>query len=225
MKPELTLRQNEVFEAIKIHIEKAGFPPTMLELARLIGCASPNAAVEHVKSLKKKGYITVAPGAARGITVVKTDWDADPVTIIKDLLVVLEDDAMPVAGFTDLVGECLNRFPDSLVSFYLGTGRPPQYQMQIAERLIVADKTQADYITLPRLIHGVCYSVPSQHIERVLSRWVSSKPADYAVGDAYGGTVVYPCYSLVDHADGEPVERHPDSAPRTERRRAWRLHV
>lgn len=140
-------------------------------------------------------------------------------------VVVLEDDAMPVAGFTDLVGECLNRFPDSLVSFYLGTGRPPQYQMQIAERLIVADKTQADYITLPRLIHGVCYSVPSQHIERVLSRWVSSKPADYAVGDAYGGTVVYSCYSLVDHADGEPVERHPDSAPRTERRRAWRLHV
>lgn len=51
---ELTPRQNEVFEAIKVHIEKAGFPPTMLELAGLIGCASPNAAVEHVKSLKKK---------------------------------------------------------------------------------------------------------------------------------------------------------------------------
>ncbi|RTP52221.1 LexA family transcriptional regulator, partial [Enterobacter hormaechei] len=32
------------------------------------------------------GYITVAPGAARGITVIKTEWDADPVTIIKDLL-------------------------------------------------------------------------------------------------------------------------------------------
>lgn len=140
-------------------------------------------------------------------------------------VVVLEDDAIPVAGFTDLVGEWLYRFPDSLVSFYLGTGRPPQYQMQVAERLIVADKTRSDFITLPRLIHGVCYSVPPQHIERVLSRWDSSKPADYAVGDAYGGAVVYPCYSLVDHADGEPVERHPDSAPRTERRRAWRMHV
>lgn len=138
-------------------------------------------------------------------------------------VVILEDDAMPVAGFTDLVGEWLNSFPESLVSFYLGTGRPPQYQMQIAERLIVADKTQADYITLPRLIHGVCYSVPPQHIERVLSRWDSSKPADYAVGDAYGGAVVYPCYSLVDHADGVPVERHSDSAQRTERRRAWRI--
>lgn len=140
-------------------------------------------------------------------------------------VVVVEDDAMPVDLFFTPVTSWLKRFPDSLISFYLGTGRPPQYQMQIAGRLIVADKTQADYITLPRLIHGVCYSVPPQHIERVLSRWDRSKPADYAVGDACGGAVVYPCYSLVDHADGEPVERHPDSAPRTERRRAWRLHV
>lgn len=138
-------------------------------------------------------------------------------------VVVIEDDAMPVELFFTPVTNWLKRFPDSLISFYLGTGRPPQYQMQIAERLIVADKTRADFITLPRLIHGVCYSVPPQHIERVLSRWESSKPADYAVGDAYGGTVVYPCYSLVDHADGEPVERHPDSVPRTERRRAWRI--
>lgn len=140
-------------------------------------------------------------------------------------VVVVEDDAMPVGLFFTSVTSWLNRFPESLVSFYLGTGRPPQYQMQIAERLIVADKTQADYITLPRLIHGVCYSVPPQHIERVLSRWDRIKPADYAVGDACGGAVVYPCYSLVEHADGEPVERHPDSAPRTERRRAWRLYV
>ncbi|MFY7236013.1 LexA family transcriptional regulator [Enterobacter cloacae complex sp. IR5450] len=83
---ELTPRQNEVFEAIKVHIEKAGFPPTMLELAGLIGCASPNAAAEHVKALKKKGYLSIAPGAARGITVVKTELDSDPVAIIKGLL-------------------------------------------------------------------------------------------------------------------------------------------
>ncbi|PJD09536.1 hypothetical protein [Enterobacter bugandensis] len=139
-------------------------------------------------------------------------------------VIVVEDDAQPSNSFTELViGHWLNRFPDSLVSFYLGTGRPPQYQMRIAERLIVADKTQADHITLPQLIHGVCYSVPPQHISRVLSRWDSSKPADYAVGDAWGGAVVYPCYSLVDHADFESVECHPDSAPRTERRRAWRI--
>lgn len=82
---ELTPRQNEVFEAIKVHIEKAGFPPTMLELAGLIGCASPNAAVTHVKSLKKKGYITVAL-AQPSITNRQNGMGCRSVTIIKDLL-------------------------------------------------------------------------------------------------------------------------------------------
>ncbi|MEN4395955.1 hypothetical protein VI119_25035, partial [Enterobacter cloacae subsp. cloacae] len=67
-------------------------------------------------------------------------------------VVVLEDDALPVRGFMDQVAVWLARFPCHMLSFYLGTGRPPQYQMQIAERLIVADKTRADYITLSRLI-------------------------------------------------------------------------
>lgn len=139
-------------------------------------------------------------------------------------VVVLEDDALPVPGFAELVCQWADRFPEALLSFYLGTGRPPQYQQQIAERLIMADKHRNDYVTLPRLIHGVCYSVPPQSIKHVLARWDSSKPADYAVGDAWGWNVLYPCYSLVDHADGEPVERHPDGSSRTERRRAWRLH-
>ncbi|MDN6550276.1 MAG: hypothetical protein L0K69_09150, partial [Enterobacterales bacterium] len=138
-------------------------------------------------------------------------------------VVVIEDDALLVPDFNVAVVEWLVRFPDNLVSFYLGTGRPPQYQMQIAERLVIADKRRADFITMPRLINGVCYSVPRQHLPRVLAKWDSSKAADYAVGDAYGGSVVYPCYSLVDHADGQPVEVPQDGMPRTERRKAWRL--
>lgn len=140
-------------------------------------------------------------------------------------VVILEDDALPVPEFADKAAEWIARFPDALVSFYLGTGRPPQYQLDIATKLIAADKARADYITMHRLIHGVCYSVPQHHIKRVLDKWSHSKAADYAVGDAYGGPIVYPCYSLVDHADGKPVEPARDSQPRTERRRAWRLHV
>lgn len=82
----LTPRQSEVLDAIVLYKDRTGFPPTILELAGLIGCASPNAAAEHVKALKKKGYISIAPSTARGITVVKTEWDAEPVTIIKELL-------------------------------------------------------------------------------------------------------------------------------------------
>lgn len=139
-------------------------------------------------------------------------------------VIVMEDDALPVAGFTELVSTWLESFPDNLVSFYLGTGRPPQYQQQIAQKLIDADKHHADHITLPRLVHGVCYSVPPAHLEQVLKRWESHKAADYAVGDAWGGVVVYPCWSLVNHDDGPSVERPWNNGLRRERRVAWRMH-
>ncbi|WP_116197559.1 hypothetical protein [Pantoea ananatis] len=138
-------------------------------------------------------------------------------------VVIMEDDALLVGGFIEKVAAWLDRFPDDLLSFYLGTGRPPQYQLEVATKLIDSDQRQTDYITMSRLIHGVCYSIPQHRINHVLTGWHSAKPADYAVGDAYGGRVIYPCYSLVDHADLPAVERHPDNEPRTERRRAWRL--
>ena len=138
-------------------------------------------------------------------------------------VVILEDDALLLPGFIESVSEWVSRFPDHLISFYLGTGRPPQYQQQIATRLIDADKRQGDHITMDRLIHGVCYSPPVGGIGKILSNWNRNQAADYAVGDALGGQVIYPCYSLVDHADGVTVERHHDNEPRNERRRAWRL--
>lgn len=109
------------------------------------------------------------------------------------------------------------------MSFYLGTGRPPQYQKEIAGMLVETDRTRASHIVMSKLIHGVCYSPPQSSLQQIVSRWNQTKAADYAVGDAYGGCVIYPCYSLVDHADLPTVERHPDNEPRTERRRAWRL--
>ncbi|HEG1927323.1 TPA: hypothetical protein SCR98_001628 [Enterobacter kobei] len=138
-------------------------------------------------------------------------------------VVVLEDDALPVLGFSKKVSDWLTRFPDDMLSFYLGTGRPPQYQKEIAGMLVDADRVCGDHIVLSKLIHGVCYSPPQGRLARMLSAWNKTLAADYAVGEAFGGRVIYPCYSLVDHADMPTVERHPDNEPRTERRRAWRL--
>lgn len=138
-------------------------------------------------------------------------------------VVVLEDDALPVPGFAGLVVDWLNRFPDDMLSFYLGTGRPPQYQKEIAGMLVDADRVCGDHIVLSKLIHGVCYSPPQGRLAPMLNAWNKTLAADYAVGEAYGGRVIYPCYSLVDHADLPTLERHPDNEPRKERRKAWRL--
>jgi len=140
-------------------------------------------------------------------------------------VVILEDDALPVKGFDYLVQDWLDRFPDNIISFYLGTGRPPHKQMEIAMRLIDSDKYKLDYITMNRLLHGVCYSVPQHFLNRILSNWDTMKGADYAISDSYKGRVIYPTFSLVDHADQDIVEIHPDKAKRTERRKAWRLYL
>lgn len=134
-------------------------------------------------------------------------------------VVVLEDDALPVSGFTDKISVWIDRFPEDLCSFYLGTGRPPQWQPVIAEKLA----SGGDYIVLPTLIHGVCYSIPPASIPEMLNKLLPHWAADYAIGRAWGGDVIYLAESLVEHADGETVERHHDGQPRTERRRAWKL--
>ena len=79
--------------------------------------------------------------------------------------VVIEDDAIPVEGFSEMVSQWCERFPDDLISFYLGTGRPREWQAAVDRQL----ETAYDYITLPKLIHGVCYSLPPARLSRPCS--------------------------------------------------------
>jgi repressor LexA len=65
----LTARQQEILEVIQSLIEEKGVPPTRAELARRLGFKSPNAAEEHLRTLARKGIITLLPGAARGIRI------------------------------------------------------------------------------------------------------------------------------------------------------------
>ncbi|WP_417616706.1 transcriptional repressor LexA [Oceanisphaera sp.] len=69
----LTLRQSQVLDIIKEHIQQTGMPPTRAEIARTLGFKSANAAEEHLKALAKKGVITMMPGTSRGIRLVEEE--------------------------------------------------------------------------------------------------------------------------------------------------------
>ena len=138
---------------------------------------------------------------------------------IDDRVVIMEDDAIPVVGFGQEAADWLEAYPNDLISFYLGTSRPVQWQHRVD--MALAD-TDGHCITLPNLIHGVCYSVPPHKLSRVIQR-LRDGPADEAVGRAWAGQVVYPVESLVEHRDGPPVERHNDGEKRAERRVARNL--
>lgn len=66
---ELTKRQSEVLDVIKDCIEKTGMPPTRVELAKILGFRSANAAEEHLKALARKGAIEILSGTSRGIRI------------------------------------------------------------------------------------------------------------------------------------------------------------
>ena len=66
---ELTPRQAEILQLIRDTIEETGFPPTRMEISRMLGFASPNAAEEHLRALERKGAIEILDGTARGIRV------------------------------------------------------------------------------------------------------------------------------------------------------------
>ncbi|MDH0126674.1 hypothetical protein N7376_22110 [Brucella intermedia GD04153] len=148
---------------------------------------------------------------------------------LNERCIIMEDDALPVADFVDLAQRWMGECPDDLLSFYLGTGRPPQYQTQIAHLLRRADQWREEYITLPQLIHGVCYSVPQDKVKPLLSVLPLVGAADFAIGSAWrcitNKPIIYPVRSLVDHDDLPSVEVHPDGQKRTEPRRAWRLET
>ena len=67
---ELTKRQSEVLDVIKEQIAQTGMPPTRVELAKILGFKSANAAEEHLKALARKGAIEILSGTSRGIRVV-----------------------------------------------------------------------------------------------------------------------------------------------------------
>lgn len=82
-------RQQEVFDLLLAFTKKNGYPPTNRELANLIGVRSANAIAEHIRALERKGFVSVARGVARGITVVGQN---EPAMAIQLLSVLLNDE-------------------------------------------------------------------------------------------------------------------------------------
>ena len=132
---------------------------------------------------------------------------------------VLEDDAVPVAGFTHQLIHALAAAPSGVVSLYLGAGYPRHWQPRIQTAL----HTDAHWLLAEHLFHAVAVAVRT---ELLPVRLDTRHPADEAISRwarAHRHRVSYTLPSLVDHADGPTlIPHHHDRTPRHRPRRAWR---
>lgn len=140
----------------------------------------------------------------------KTEW-----------VLALEEDAMPVAGFRKQLAQALTQAPSPIVSLYLGTSRPPHWQLHVEQAVTRANAADASWIIGTHLLHCVGVAVRTEYAP-LMADWCSNldQPLDdHPVGEH---TVAYCFPSLVDHRDDTPVVQHPDGQPRNQPRTAWR---
>lgn len=64
---QLTETQQATLDFIRVYIRDNGLAPTTQEIASGMGWRSPNNAHLKLVALQKKGYLTMKPGANRGI--------------------------------------------------------------------------------------------------------------------------------------------------------------
>lgn len=67
---QLTDRQRQIYEFIRLKIETPGYGPTVREIGEEFGIHSPNGVMCHLKALVKKGLIMRQANQARAIQVV-----------------------------------------------------------------------------------------------------------------------------------------------------------
>ena len=65
----LTKRQSEIFEFIKGHIDKTGYPPTVREIGSALGLHSPSTVHAHLAKLESSGVLRRDPSKPRAIEI------------------------------------------------------------------------------------------------------------------------------------------------------------
>ena len=69
MEKELTRRQKEVLDFLKIFLREKGFPPTLREIASHLGVKGPRGPQKTLRILERKGYLKRAPGGSRALEI------------------------------------------------------------------------------------------------------------------------------------------------------------
>jgi repressor LexA len=66
---EITKRQQQVLDFINAFQHEQGVPPSLREIAAHFGFQSMTAAADHVRALRRKGFLEIQPGRARFLKV------------------------------------------------------------------------------------------------------------------------------------------------------------
>jgi repressor LexA len=99
----LTERQKQVLNFIEAKQSQEGITPTFREIAAHFKFSSPNAALAHVKGLRRKGYLKVNEGRARALQL--TNPNSRKLRVVPRVVPVPIYGHIPAGGPNDAVQE------------------------------------------------------------------------------------------------------------------------
>ncbi len=97
----LTDRQRKILTVIQDAVKDRGFPPTVREIADLVGLASPASVAHQLSALERKGFIKRDPNSPRAIDLTLPNKSG---VAIDGLVGGIEGEQTPEAAFVPLVG-------------------------------------------------------------------------------------------------------------------------
>lgn len=68
---KISTKQMEVYEFLKQHVNKKGYPPSIREICAAVGLKSTSTVHAHLKKLEEKGYIRKDPSKPRAIEIIE----------------------------------------------------------------------------------------------------------------------------------------------------------
>ncbi len=145
--PELTDRQKEVYDFIQARIREWGYPPTVREIGEHLGIRSTNGVADHLKALKKKGYLTNRGMKSRTLTPVHK---SEGPTVVSALVGRGAGIAVPILGRV-AAGEPILAEEDAqgsvvVDSMLLGDGRKVFALKVVGDSMIEDGIFDGDYI-------------------------------------------------------------------------------
>jgi repressor LexA len=74
--PQLTARQQEIWQFLVDYVDRHGYPPTVREIGEAVGLASPSTVHAHLANLEKVGLLRRDPSKPRAIEMLDKAADA-----------------------------------------------------------------------------------------------------------------------------------------------------
>jgi repressor LexA len=91
---DLTKRQQEIFDFIRKHSAKYGYPPTVRDIGKAVGLASSSTVHQHLANLEKIGLLRRDPAKPRAIELL----DRAAGAAVESVLGIVRPGSLPLVG-------------------------------------------------------------------------------------------------------------------------------